>query len=217
VGGPVRIVVADDHVPTRAGVRAALEEHGFAVVAEAADAPAAVEAAVRERPDACLLDIHMPGGGIAAAAEIIERLPGTAVVMLTVSRDDEDLFAALRAGASGYLLKDMEAGRLHAALRGVLAGEAAIPRTLVARIIEEFRASERRPALPLLRRRGVQLTSREWDVLEQLREGRSTREIASELGLSPVTVRRHVSAILAKLRVSDRKEMLKLLEEQGSR
>ena len=217
MGGPVRIVVADDHVPTRAGVRAALEEHGFAVVAEAADAPAAVEAAVRERPDACLLDIHMPGGGIAAAAEIIERLPGTAVVMLTVSRDDEDLFAALRAGASGYLLKDMEAGRLHAALRGVLAGEAAIPRTLVARIIEEFRASERRPALPLLRRRGVQLTSREWDVLEQLREGRSTREIASELGLSPVTVRRHVSAILAKLRVSDRKEMLKLLEEQGSR
>ena len=217
MGGPVRIVVADDHVPTRAGVRAALEEHGFAVVAEAADAPAAVEAAVRERPDACLLDIHMPGRGIAAAAEIIERLPGTAVVMLTVSRDDEDLFAALRAGASGYLLKDMEAGRLHAALRGVLAGEAAIPRTLVARIIEEFRASERRPALPLLRRRGVQLTSREWDVLEQLREGRSTREIASELGLSPVTVRRHVSAILAKLRVSDRKEMLKLLEEQGSR
>jgi DNA-binding NarL/FixJ family response regulator len=217
VGEPVRIVVADDHAPTRAGVRAALEEHGFSVVAEAADATGAVEAAVRELPDACLLDIHMPGGGIAAAAQITERLPGTAVVMLTVSRDDEDLFAALKAGALGYLLKEMDEQRLHAALRGVLAGEAAIPRTLVARVVEEFRAAERRPALPLLRRRGVQLTSREWEVLERLRKGHSTGEIAAQLAVSQVTVRRHVSAILTKLRVSDRKEMLKLLDEQGAR
>jgi DNA-binding NarL/FixJ family response regulator len=211
-------VVADDHPPTLAGIRAALEEHGLVVVAEAADAAAAVEAAVRERPDACLLDIHMPGGGgIAAAAKITERAPETAVVMLTVSRDDDDLFAALKAGASGYLLKDMDADRLHAALLGVLKGEAAIPRTLVARVVDEFRSAERGRTLPFLRPGGVQLTDREWEVLEHLRDGRSTAEIATRLGVSPVTVRRHVSAILGKLRLRDRKTMLRLLDEHGSR
>jgi DNA-binding NarL/FixJ family response regulator len=218
MGGPVTIVVADDHAATRAGIRAALEPHGFAVLGEAATAPAAIDAALRERPDACLLDVEMPGGGgIAAAAAIAERLPGTAVVMLTVSADEEDLFAALKAGASGYLLKDMDAGRLPAAVRGVLAGEAAIPRTLVARMVDALRTAERRPALPFLRRRGVQLTSREWEVLEQLREERSTGEIAARLGVSPVTVRRHVSALLAKLRVPDRRAMLDLIESHGGR
>jgi DNA-binding NarL/FixJ family response regulator len=151
-----------------------------------------------------------------AAAKITERVPGTAVVMLTVSRDDEDLFAALKAGASGYLLKDMDASRLHAALLGVLQGEAALPRTLVARVIDEFRAAERRPVLRLLGRRGVELTDREWEVLEQLRQGLDTGEIAARLGVSPVTVRRHVSGILAKLRVRDRKEMLQLLDDHAT-
>src|ERR671931_1897007 len=103
---PIRILVADDHPATRAGVRAALNGEGFTVCAEVADGPAAVEAAVRERPDICLLDIHMPGNGIAAAAEISAQVPESAIIMLTVSQADEDLFAALRAGASGYLLKD---------------------------------------------------------------------------------------------------------------
>jgi two-component system nitrate/nitrite response regulator NarL len=217
VSAPLRAVIADDHAPTRAGVRDALEGQGFAVVAEVADAAAAVEAAERERPDVCLLDIHMPGSGIAAAGEITERLPGTRVVMLTASRQDADLFAALKAGASGYLLKDINPERLPAALRGVIAGEAALPRTLVARVLEEFRGAERRPILRLLRRQGVELSSREWEVLELLRDELSTREIAARLNVSPVTVRRHVSAILAKLRVPDRKAMARLLEEHGIR
>jgi two-component system nitrate/nitrite response regulator NarL len=207
------VVIADDHVPTRAGVRHALERDGFIVVAEAAHAEAAIEAAIRERPDVCLLDVHMPGSGIAAAARISEQLPGTAVVMLTISRDDGDLFAALKAGAAGYLLKDMDSGRLPAALLGVLSGEAALPRTLMARVIEAFRTTERRPTLPLLKRRGVRLTSRESEVLEMLRDELSTAQIADRLGLSPVTVRRHVSALLAKLRVPNRKAMVRLLEE----
>lgn len=210
--GRLTVLVADDHAPTRAGVRDALGDDGFAVVAEAAGADAAVELALRERPDVCLLDIHMPGGGIAAAARITEELPEIVVVMLTVSREDEDLFAALRAGAAGYLLKDMDPARLAPALRGVVAGEAAVPRTLVARVVEEFRSSERRPSLPLVRSRGARLTAREWEVLELLRERLTTGEIAHRLGLSAVTVRRHVSSILAKLRVPDRRAMARLLE-----
>jgi two-component system, NarL family, nitrate/nitrite response regulator NarL len=206
-------LVADDHAPTRAGFRDALDGGDFEVVAEVATAEAAVEAALREQPDVCLLDIHMPGNGIAAAGEIAERLPTSRIVMLTASRDDADLFAALKAGASGYLLKDMDPGRLPAALRGVLAGEAALPRTLVARVLDEFRAAQRRPTLPFLKRRGVELTGREWEVLEMLREELSTAEIAARLDVSPVTVRRHVSAILGKLRVPDRKAMIRLLAE----
>jgi DNA-binding NarL/FixJ family response regulator len=217
VPGRLTVLIADDHAPTRAGVRVALGDDGFAVVAETGRADVAVDLAVNERPDVCLLDVHMPGSGIAAAARITEQLPGTVVVMLTVSRDDDDLFAALRAGATGYLLKDMDPGRLAPALRGVLAGEAALPRTLVARVVQEFRSAECRPSLPLVRRRGARLTAREWEVLELLREHLTTAQIAHRLGLSAVTVRRHVSSILAKLRVPDRRAMARLLESEAAR
>jgi DNA-binding NarL/FixJ family response regulator len=196
-------------------VRRTLVDAGFEVVAEAADSPGAVEAAERERPDLCLLDVHMPGGGIRAAGEILERLPDTAVVMLTVSRNDEDLFDALRAGAAGYLLKDTDPERLPHALRGVLAGEAAVPRTLVARVIDEFRTHGRRRRVPLAGRRGIELSSREWEVLEMLREGQTTADIARRLFVSPVTVRRHVSAILRKLDVPDRQAAVELMEREG--
>ena len=118
----LRVVIADDHAPTRAGVRQALEADGCQVLAALPDGPKAVAAALELRPDVCLLDIHMPGGGVQAAAQITAALPETSVVMLTASRDDDDLFDALRAGASGYLLKDMDPDRLGAALRGVMAG-----------------------------------------------------------------------------------------------
>jgi DNA-binding NarL/FixJ family response regulator len=212
----VRVVLADDHAPTRAGIRFALEEAGFTIVGEASDAPSAVAAAERTRPDVCLLDIHMPGGGIRAATEISTKSPETAVVMLTVSRNDADLFDALRAGASGYLLKDMDPARLPYALLGVLSGEAALPRGLVARLVDEFRARGKRRSLPLIGRRGAGLTSREWEVLELMREKLSTHEIAVRLGVADVTVRRHVGAILHKLRVQTRTEALELLDEEAS-
>jgi DNA-binding NarL/FixJ family response regulator len=97
----VRVLVADDHAPTRAGVRASLDAEGFEVVGEAPNARLAVQLAIELKPDVCLLDIHMPGGGIAAADEISRSLPNCAVVMLTYSRDDDDLFDSLRAGARG--------------------------------------------------------------------------------------------------------------------
>jgi DNA-binding NarL/FixJ family response regulator len=213
---PARVLVADDHAPTREDVRTALNaDERFAVVAVAGDAAGAVQAAVRERPDLALLDMRMPGSGAAAAWEITARLPDTRAVMLTISRTDDDLFAALRAGASGYLLKDADPARLPHALRGVLDGEAALPRTLTARLIEEFRERGRRRRLRISRRRSVELTPREWDVLELLNERRTTAEMAERLSVSPVTIRRHVSEILQKLRVPDRSAALRLLERRS--
>jgi DNA-binding NarL/FixJ family response regulator len=206
----LRVVIADDHPMTRVGVRIALERDGFEVCAEADDAATAVEAAERERPDICLLDIQMPGSGIHAAEEIARKVPDAAIVMLTVSRSDRDLFDALRVGASGYLLKDTDPERLPLALRGVLEGEAALPRHLVALVIEEFRERGRRR--PLLKKRGVVLTDREWEVLQLMSQGLTTFEIADRLFIEPVTVRTHVSAILKKLHVSSRKEALQLIE-----
>jgi DNA-binding NarL/FixJ family response regulator len=208
----ISVLLADDHAAVRAGIRLALAGEGFKVVAEAADGPEAVAAALVAKPDIALLDVNMPGSGIKAAEEIVQALPATTVVMLTVSRDDDDLFAALRAGASGYLLKDTDPGRLPFALRGVLDGEAALPRGLVARLIEEFRTRGKRRRLPLMRQRGVELTEREWEVLEFLHDGCSTAEIADRMSISPVTVRRHVSEILKKLRVTTREEAVRLLE-----
>jgi DNA-binding NarL/FixJ family response regulator len=205
----LRVVIADDHAATRAGVRESVEEGGFEVCGEAANAQDAIDLALRERPDACLLDVHMPGEGIRAATEISAALPECAVVMLTVSRNDSDLFQSLRAGAAGYLLKDTDPIRLPQALRGVIAGEAALPRSLVARLIHEFRERGTR-RLPLIGGRGVELTSREWQVLDLLAEGLTTAQIAARLFVSPVTVRRHISTIVEKLGVPDRASAVEL-------
>ena len=131
-----RVLVADDHAPTREDIRAAIEaDERFTVVAVAGDAAGAVQAAVRERPDVALLDMRMPGSGAAAAWEITARLPDTRAVMLTISRTDEDLFAALRAGASGYLLKTMDFDAIGDQLEAVLDGRVALPPELVSRLV----------------------------------------------------------------------------------
>ena len=211
----IRVLLADDHAPTRDELRRVLEQDSrFAVVAEASNAFGAIEDAVREQPDVCLLDVQMPGGGIAATWEISGRLPQTKVVIFTVSADSRTLLAALRAGAQGYLLKDMDTDRLPHALHDVLLGEAAMPRRLVADLIDEFR--DRGP-----RRRDIvaqgpegQLTSREWQVLDLLRQELGTSEIARRLVLSPITVRTHVNSILRKLRVPDRATLVRELEDR---
>jgi DNA-binding NarL/FixJ family response regulator len=204
-GQPLRVLIADDHPPTRDDVRRALERDGrFDVCASVADAAEAVQAAVRERPDVCLLDVRMPGSGLAAAWEISARLPQAKVVMLTVSDEDADLFGGLRAGADGYLLKTMNLRRLPDALAGVCSGEAAMQRTLVARVLERFHGREprwRHLAAGCPERR---LTTREWEVLELLAQGRSTAEIASRLVLSASAVRAHIASIVRKLEVADR-------------
>jgi two-component system NarL family response regulator len=214
----LRVLIADDHPPTRESVRASLEAGSCDVVAAVATAEGAVTAALELVPDVCLLDINMPGGGIIAAARITRELPDTAVIMLTASRDDEDLFAALRAGASGYLLKDMDPGRLCPAMHGVLAGEAVLPRELVLKAVEQFRSAPRR-LFPLPNRpKPAQLTEREAEVLELMAQGLSTEEIAARMFVAAVTVRTHIRAILKKLRVADRQSAVGVfLQERDTR
>ena len=211
-GEMMRVVMADDHARMRTRIRKALEAGGCEVVGEGATAEEAVALAAEHAPDVALLDIHMPGNGIAAAREIARTLPATAVVMLTASAEDDDLFDSLRAGASGYLLKDTDPDVLVEALRGVVEGEAAMSRRLVGRIMEEFRS----PATPRFVRRSkasARLSAREWEVMELLGEGLTTDEVAQRLYLSPTTVRVHVSGVLRKLRVKDRESAFRLLRE----
>jgi DNA-binding NarL/FixJ family response regulator len=214
VSPPIRVLIADDHPPTRAGVRMALERGGLEVCAEAASAGDAIKAAVAERPDVCLVDLGMPGNGFRAVSGIAAELPETPILILTVSRSADDLFDALRAGAAGYLLKDMDPADLVAAVRGALAGEAALPGFLAARLIDEFRHRGRGNSLTLDHNRRVELTPREWDVLELLDNGLSTAEIAGRLALSQVTVRRHVSTLLHKMGASTREQARRLLAER---
>jgi DNA-binding NarL/FixJ family response regulator len=213
--GSPTVVIADDHPVIRLGVRKALVRGGFRVLAEASDGDGAVEAVLRERPDVCLLDIFMPGGGVEAAARITAAAPSTSVVMLTVSRSTEDLLAALRAGAIGYLPKETSPDKLPAALCGVLKGEAALPRSLVRRVLDEFRDLTAVATQPV-RVGEVELTARESEILMLLRSGLTTMEIAAMLSLSPVTIRRHISAAVAKLGVADRQAAIEAIEPNSS-
>jgi DNA-binding NarL/FixJ family response regulator len=202
-GGAPTIVIADDHPVIRLGVRMALMRGGFDVLAEVADGEEAVEAVLRLEPEVCLLDVSMPTNGIEAAARIAEARVATRVVMLTVSNRTEDVIAALRAGAVGFLPKDTHPDRLPAALCGVLRGEAALPRTLVGLVLDEFRGFTAEIVDPV-RVGKVELTSRESEILRLLHSGHSTTEISEALSLSPITVRRHISTGVAKLGVADR-------------
>lgn len=211
MAGVVTVVVADDHTRVREQLHRTLEEGGCEVVGEAATADEAVAACVVHRPDVVLLDIAMPGNGLRAAAEIATGVPETTVVMLTASDDEDDLFDALRLGAAGYLLKGDDPARLVPALRGVLAGEAALSPRLVTRILDEFRAPARRRFRRTVPQAGL-LTTREWEVMDLLARGASTAEVARRLFLSRTTVRVHVSSVLRKLRVPDRESAIRLLQ-----
>jgi DNA-binding NarL/FixJ family response regulator len=201
-----RILIADDHELMRRGIRLALEEDAFEVVAEAADAWSAVEEAKRTQPDICLVDLEMPGGGIAAIRELTSLNPDVPVIVLTISTSDEDLFAALAAGAFGYIPKGTASDRLGESLRAVMRGEAALPRRLTATLISEFRRRRRRHGEPPARPGPLAcLTDREAQVLDLLARGEATYQIAAELGITDVTVRRHLSAIVRKLDVKDRR------------
>jgi DNA-binding NarL/FixJ family response regulator len=215
VSGAPTVVIADDHPVILHGVRLALTRGGFEVLAEAADGEAAVEAVLRLSPDVCLLDISMPVDGIEAATRIAEARISTKVVMLTVSDRTEDVIAALRAGAVGFLPKDTHPDRLPSALCGVMKGEAALPRTLVGRVLDEFRGFTAEIVDPV-RVGKVELTSRESEILRLLHSGRSTIQISEALSLSPITVRRHISTGVAKLGVADRQAAIETLADEAA-
>src|SRR5262245_45377831 len=197
----------------RVSLRRLLERDRFSVCGEAADADAAVAAAFRESPDLCLIGMPIRGGGLWATAQIATALPRTSVVFLAASDSRDDLLDAIRAGAVGYLLTGMNEGRLANALRGVLAGEAAIPRSLVSRLVLELQAQGRGRTIASENGR-VDLTTREAEVMQLMCAGLSTRAIAERLHLSPVTVRRHISEIVGKLGVEDREAAVSLVAGQ---
>ena len=209
------VLIADDDIPQRRAVREALEAQGFVVVGEASDAAAAVGAATRLRPDICLIEIELPLEGLNAVGRIARASPETMIVVLSRSDQPGDVVTAITRGASGYLLKGISDERLASTLRGAYHGEPPLSRSLVPFLVDEIRrGSVRRLALPA---GPVTLTPREWEVGELLREGRSTTEIAETLGVSPVTVRRHIGLLLRKLGAKNREAAVDLLRVYGRR
>jgi DNA-binding NarL/FixJ family response regulator len=209
------VLVADDDVAHRRGVREALVAHGFVVVAESGEADTAIGAATRLRPDICLLEIEIPGDGLSAIGRILKASPKTMIVVLSRSDRPEDVVTALTRGAGGYLLKGINGERLASTLRGAYDGEPPLSRSLVPHLVDEIRrGSERRLLLP---DGPVTLTPREWEVGELLRERHSTAEIADQLGVSPVTVRRHVGLLVHKLGAESRDDAVDMLRVYGRR
>jgi DNA-binding NarL/FixJ family response regulator len=176
---------------------------GFELVDEAGSLAEALAAASRQSPDVAMIAVDLPGGGTEATRRLVSLYPRVRVIVLSAELDGDELLEAVLAGAAGYLAKDMSLDRLPHAIQGVLAGEVALPRLHVDKLLAELRrrdaARERIAA-----RTGASLTDREWEVLQLLGEGASTATIAERLRISQVTARRHISTLLAKLGVSDR-------------
>jgi len=200
---PIRVLIVDDHAFFRAGVRSVLTEHGFEVVGEAGDAEAGVALPARRAPDAILMDLNMPGAsGVEATRRLAADGVEAPVVMLTVSADEDDLLAALEAGAAGYLLKSAPPDEIVGSIRAALAGEAPLSPRVARHLVDRTRA---RPGRAEQRSGGEkELSEREIEVLRLLADGLDNTQIAQQLHLSPATVKRHVSAILTKLGVTNR-------------
>jgi len=213
----IRVVVASAHDATRAGVRQALEKEGLEVCAEAVHAPGAIDATSREAPDCCLLAVKLAGDSLTAVKEIRARQPDTTIVMLADEEDPSHLLTCVRAGASGYLLNSMNPDRLASALLDACDGAAAIPRRLVTTLVEAMWMGSSGAPLGLSHELEMRLSSREREVLGLMQAGESTAAIAARLSISPVTVRRHLSSVVAKLGVDDREAVVELLESASGR
>ena len=205
-----RILLVDDHPLTRSALAALLQQHGFEVVGEAADGEEAIDAAGRLHPDLILLDLSMPGlDGITALPRLREAAPDCEVVVLTASGMEENLLAAIRAGAAGYLLKSEPPARIVEFLRGAAKGEAALSGAVARRLLEQVREGSRGTGVP--DEIAAALSARELEVLLLLDEHLGTDEIAKRLFISEHTVRSHVKSLLRKLGVSSRREALEAL------
>ena len=215
----VRVIVADDHALVRAGFGALLAaEEGIDVVASAADGEEAVALTREHRPDVVLMDVRMPRlDGLQATAAITadRALRDTRVLVLTTFELDEYVFGALRAGASGFLLKDVDPEDLVTAVRVVAAGDALLAPRVTRRLIEAFAESEPRPEASTADVRLDELTAREREVLVLVASGLSNQEIAERLVVSPLTSKTHVSRVLMKLGARDRAQLVMLAYETG--
>jgi DNA-binding NarL/FixJ family response regulator len=207
---PARVLIAAERRPTRARLRLALEPEARCSEADTADE--AVAAAVRERPDICLLSLKAGTNRLRATTEIVSRVPSVAVIVLANHPDEDEFMAAMRCGAAGYLPQSLDPERLPDVVRCTLRGEPAVPRRFVARLLAELRHETRaRRTFVLVGNERVPLTVRESEVIELLRRAATTSEIANELAIAPVTVRRHIGSIERKLGVTNRAGLLRLL------
>jgi DNA-binding NarL/FixJ family response regulator len=204
---PIRVVVVDDHALFRHGLQMVLDvEEDIQVVAEAGDGAEGVARTEQLAPDVVLMDVRMPRqSGIEATRQIREVLPNTKVLMLTISEEEEDLYEAIKAGASGYLLKEISIEEVASAVRAVHAGQSLISPSMASKLLTEFatmvkRADGRQPLLP------PRLTDRELEVLKLVARGYNNRDIAKELAISENTVKNHVRNILEKLHLHSRME-----------
>jgi DNA-binding NarL/FixJ family response regulator len=209
----ISVLIADDHAQLRAMVAETLEAAGFHVCAQTATGDAAVQLAVEHKPDVCLLDIRMPGDGIAAARRIAAALPDTRILMLTVSAESDDILDALQAGADGYLLKGVAPDEISEAVRAVFAGEVVMAPPVTPALVNEIRRSRTR-RLRTASGTSVQLTEREWEILQLLDERRTTSEIAAALFVAAVTIRTHIAGLVRKLDVEDRDEAVAVFRRQ---
>jgi len=200
---PVRVLIADDQTLMREGLASLLEiQDGIAVVGTAGDGAEAVEQALALAPDVVLMDVRMPGmDGVAATARLRERLPACRVLMLTTFDDDEYVAEALRAGASGYLLKDIPAGDLARAIQAVHSGVYQLAPSVAGKLLAALHPA---PAPPQPAPADVELTAREREVLRLIAAGATNREIAAALVVSEGTVKNHISSILGRLGLRDR-------------
>jgi DNA-binding NarL/FixJ family response regulator len=211
----IRVLLVDDHALFREGLGMIIaSQPDLIVVGEASDGLEAVVKAVDLKPDLILMDIQMPGmDGIEATRRIKKELPSATLVMLTVRDDEEKLFEAIKSGAQGYLLKQMQSKELIDMVRRALSGEVAIPPRLAGQMLEEFRRLSQLE--PHEESEATALTDRELEVLHQVAQGKTDKEIAQVLSLSIHTVKTHLRSILAKLQVSGRKEAVRQARGKG--
>lgn len=209
---PLRVLIVDDHPTFRAGLRALLStDERLRVVAEASTGAGAVTAVASSAPDVVLMDVHMPGvDGVEATRRIIDAAPHVAIVVLTMHDDDGTVFAALRAGARGYLLKGAPRAELLRAIHAAAAGEALFGPAIARRMMAYFGRPAPSAAPPF-----PELSAREREILELVAAGRPNADIAERLGVAPKTIRNHVSTIFAKLQVRDRSEAIVRAREAG--